>query len=650
VNFRPLRRADYPLLQRWLAAPHVAPWWRLPYDAASLETHYGPRIDGREPTFVFVIEINDSPAGWIQWYRWVDYPEHAARIGAAVEDAGMDLALGEFAMLGRGLGPQAIHDFLHAVVWPHAAIAACVVDPEASNERSIRAFAKAGFLPHSRAAERTIFRLARHGPTALQHWGENAAEVPIAASPLERTPLAQRIARQLLRRTPRSAEGKMLGVMIVETAAGAAVLQAFSGLLAGSAYQPGWVPPLSVPTPVPGEAETVARLSEIRTKLEALAASSVWAELERAEALWNKQDVELAARQRENKLQREEQRREGAARGPLDALGLAASNEKRSFRRRMRAALQPLREQAARLQAQVESLKSERRALSRALQSEMHARFSLPLSSLFPNGPPTGVGECCAPKLLHYAVLNGFVPRGLAEIWHGPSSPGGGRHEGEFYEACAERCQPLLGPMLAAIQPALVVLYEDDSLVAVDKPPGLLTVPGRRSWNQDSLLTRVQARYPEALPVHRLDLETSGVVVFARSREVQASLQQQFARRTVRKVYQALLEAPPALASGEIVLPLARDGSRPGCYHAASPGLPAVTRFRRLEANRVELTPLTGRSHQLRVHAASGLHQAIVGDPLYGTPGARMCLHACLLEVIHPATGELLSVRSKPPF
>jgi aminoglycoside 6'-N-acetyltransferase len=145
LSFRPLRRDDLPLLQRWLSMPHVDDWWHEPLDAAGVEAKYGPRIDGSEPTHVFLIEHGDRPIGWIQWYRWADYSQHATLLGAEAEAAGIDLAIGEAVMLGLGLGPRAIRAFVESVVFGDPAIVACVSDPQTDNTRSVRAFEKAGF-------------------------------------------------------------------------------------------------------------------------------------------------------------------------------------------------------------------------------------------------------------------------------------------------------------------------------------------------------------------------------------------------------------------------------------------------------------------------------------------------------------------------
>ena len=145
ISFRPLRRADFPLLQKWLAAPHVAVWWNEHFDLASLESKYGPRIDGREPIYTYLIQHTGVPIGWIQWYRWRDFPEHAIRLGANPRSAGMDLAIGEVELTGRGLGPTVIREFGRNYILTNGGIDAIVADPSASNLRSVGAFLKAGY-------------------------------------------------------------------------------------------------------------------------------------------------------------------------------------------------------------------------------------------------------------------------------------------------------------------------------------------------------------------------------------------------------------------------------------------------------------------------------------------------------------------------
>jgi len=140
-----LERADFHLLAAWLLKPHVIAWWHESLDLPGIHAKYGPRIVGTDPTHVFVIEYLNRAVGWIQWYRWSDYPEHALQLEAGFESAGIDLAIGELECIGIGLGPTAIRAFLDQVVFADPGIAAVITDPEATNFRSLRAFQKAGF-------------------------------------------------------------------------------------------------------------------------------------------------------------------------------------------------------------------------------------------------------------------------------------------------------------------------------------------------------------------------------------------------------------------------------------------------------------------------------------------------------------------------
>ncbi len=212
--------------------------------------------------------------------------------------------------------------------------------------------------------------------------------------------------------------------------------------------------------------------------------------------------------------------------------------------------------------------------------------------------------------------------------------------------------------------PLIEPLYVDDTLLVVDKPGGLLAVPGRGADKQDCLSARVQARYPDALIVHRLDMATSGLMVMARGAAAQRVLSKAFAAREVNKRYIAVvagqLPAPPE-AWGVIDLPIVADWpNRPLRKIDHQSGKPSVTRWRVLgydeigPSTRVELEPVTGRSHQLRVHLRE-LGHPILGDTLYAPPAiqtmaARLLLHAVALGFEHPVTGEGLLFESQVPF
>jgi tRNA pseudouridine32 synthase/23S rRNA pseudouridine746 synthase len=203
------------------------------------------------------------------------------------------------------------------------------------------------------------------------------------------------------------------------------------------------------------------------------------------------------------------------------------------------------------------------------------------------------------------------------------------------------------------------ILHADDALVVIDKPAGLLAVPGRGDDKRDSASLRVQARFADARVVHRLDLSTSGLMVFGRGAAAQRALSMAFERREVDKRYVAVVAGRVVDDAGEIDLPLAVDWpNRPRQQVDAAHGKPSLTRWRVLAREsgrtRLELAPVTGRSHQLRVHLLAIGHP-IVGDPLYGpaplqAAAPRLLLHACRLTLAHPATGQRIGFDSPPPF
>ena len=209
------------------------------------------------------------------------------------------------------------------------------------------------------------------------------------------------------------------------------------------------------------------------------------------------------------------------------------------------------------------------------------------------------------------------------------------------------------------------LLHVDDDLVLVDKPAGLLSVPGRGSDKADCAWARVRAEFPDALVVHRLDMATSGLLLFARGAAAQRALSAAFEQRRVHKRYEALVQGCPDGDSGEITLPLAADWPRRPLQRVdAEHGRPAHTRWRVLARDvrrpntprtcalsRLALEPLTGRSHQLRVHTAA-MGWPIAGDALYGDADSapRLLLHAAGLALAHPRTGAVLQWCSDVPF
>lgn len=202
----------------------------------------------------------------------------------------------------------------------------------------------------------------------------------------------------------------------------------------------------------------------------------------------------------------------------------------------------------------------------------------------------------------------------------------------------------------------LDLIYHDDSLLVVNKPAGLLAVPGRGADKQDCLSARLQQEFPDALVVHRLDMATSGLMVFARGIEIQRRLSQMFRDHEVEKRYVAVVAGSLELEEGEVELAIAADWpNRPLRKVDAELGKPSLTRYRVLERNadstRVELKPVTGRTHQLRVHMAAIGHP-ILGDALYGDKASapRLLLHACSLRFLHPLSNEPLNFIVPSPY
>lgn len=278
--------------------------------------------------------------------------------------------------------------------------------------------------------------------------------------------------------------------------------------------------------------------------------------------------------------------------------------------------------------------------------------------------PPGGTGDCCAPKLLQYAYQQGLHPVCMAEFWWGATTRTELRQHLNYYPACRGKCKPILTWMLQglSVDPdpeslgfarlELPTVYEDDHIVVVNKPSGLLSTPGR--IEDYSVETIMQQRYPGSIIAHRLDMGTSGLLIVAKSLEVYRPMQQQFVRHEVRKKYLALLEPVDHSGlpqKGTISLPLRPDPmNRPRQVVDMEHGKRAVTDYEFITSDLVALYPHTGRTHQLRIHCAhpDGLRRPIRGDELYGTRGDRLWLHAAEIWFRHPVTGA--SMHFELPF
>lgn len=506
---------------------------------------------------------------------------------------------------------------------------------------------------------------------------------------------AAEVQRYLASRTDWQEElqkGKMFGVLIVAEKDGTVgYLAAFSGILAGNYCHSFFVPPVcNLQDPAcffPEEEAAIGRLNARIAEAETDATYLFHArERNRLQAEAQQQIAAARAGLKAAKARRDRARQASPDAETLQRLTLESQHQKAEFRRLRQywAALIHTEEQAcARHEAAIARLKAERRERSAAAQQRIFSLFRLrnalgeekDLLEIFAatprQTPPAGSGECAAPKLLQYAFTHGLRPLAMAEFWWGDSPRDTLRRHGHYYPACTEKCGPILAFMLRGlpVEPNPLaqdlhahsdfeVLYEDDALVAIHKPAGVLSVPGKLGLA--NVLDWLRQRYPQAtgpLLVHRLDMDTSGLLFAAKSKEMHQRLQAQFKNHTIRKTYVALVEGRVDNDEGTISLPLRLDPSdRPRRVVDPLRGKPAVTRFRvvdrRAGQTRVLFFPLTGRTHQLRVHAAhpEGLDAPIVGDRLYGQPADRLYLHAAVLEFEHPATGQPMRIDCPPDF
>jgi|CXWL01.1.fsa_nt_gi tRNA pseudouridine32 synthase/23S rRNA pseudouridine746 synthase len=487
--------------------------------------------------------------------------------------------------------------------------------------------------------------------------------------------------------------GKMFGVLVVQNAEGrVGFLRAFSGQLAQQWELEGFVPPvfdraLRVAVEPPGEVTVKSLTTRVEKEEANPERLRFQAELE---ALRQQQDLALTQLKQKHQARRVSRRESRAGMPAGDPRFEAFDQQSRADDAESRHAKASAKAQRATLEYPLHRLERRRRALHRLrhivsleVSRQLYDTYlfenakghATTLRALFaPHVPSSGTGDCAAPKLLVYAQRNALTPLAILEFWWGAPPLGGARREGSYYAACKDKCGPLLPFLLdgMAVLPSqrfrppelskhpLPIVFQDEHFVVVEKPAGLLSIPGTDATVVDSVQARMRTLFPKAtgpLIVHRLDLETSGLMLVALTDDAYQALQGQFLRREVKKRYTAILDGAVANDSGTIELPLRVDlEQRPRQIVDFEHGKPAVTEYRVVErANgktRVALFPFTGRTHQLRVHAAhrDGLGTPILGDRLYGTPHARLALHAELLEVRHPATGAVMVFRSPAPF
>lgn len=490
-------------------------------------------------------------------------------------------------------------------------------------------------------------------------------------------------------------KGKMFGVLIVRTSDGSiGYLAAFSGNLAGSNMHDFFVPPVyDLLNPDGYFRKEEAEISALNRRISDISKSDSYIlaknELEDTK-LQSSSSLALAKEElKRSKKERDEKRADGnLSLEEMDAMIRESQFQKAEYKRLENSWKERLNEVGQRVkgfETEILLLKQERKTRSAALQLWLFRQFNMlnakgerkDLCEIFkdtPQGlPPAGAGECALPKLLQYAYLHDLQPLAMGEFWCGMSPKDEIRHDGYFYPSCKGKCEPILRHMLVGldVEPnplaedlfkdtPLEILYEDEWIVAVEKPSGMLSVPGKNDL--DSVQQRLRLMYPDAtgpLVVHRLDMATSGILLAAKDKDVHARLQSQFETRSILKEYIAILDGVPSQECGIIDLPICLNPlDRPRQMVDFENGKPAITEYKvELVKNgraKVIFKPHTGRTHQLRVHSAhvSGLGCPISGDELYGNHDSapRLCLHAARLVFRHPVSDKEIEIASPSPF
>lgn len=541
----------------------------------------------------------------------------------------------------------------------------------------------------------------------LHRFSTSIAEIPLPGKftyPFCYTPhplcvlAAEEVKSFLSRQTEWTEElqaGKMFGVLLIRDEDGEiGYLAAYSGILAGRNDHPFFVPPVYDLLNPDGffkkEEEQISRINlSIREMEEATEYKALQEQLDNLQQEAEK-DLRLSkSLLKEAKQRREAQRQSGnLTEEEAAALIRESQFQKAEYKRKERnwkERLLPLQKQTAAYEQQIRQLKTERKERSSALQQRLFSQFRLlnrkgetrDLCDIFAHTahkiPPAGAGECAGPKLLQQAYLHHWTPLAMAEFWYGNSPQTEIRHHGHYYPACQGKCAPILSHMLQGLEVdpnplvqqqkesaglPLETVFEDEWLTVVCKPAGMLSVPGKEETV--SVYDLMRQRYPSSqgpLLVHRLDMATSGLLLVAKTKQTHQALQALFKKRQIKKRYIALLQGCVAQDQGVIRLPIGPSHlDRPRQMVDETYGKPAITLYtvlnRTAAYTRVAFYPQTGRTHQLRIHAAhpAGLHCPIMGDELYGTKAERLYLHAEMLEFIHPVTGKLLHIERKADF
>lgn len=494
-------------------------------------------------------------------------------------------------------------------------------------------------------------------------------------------------------------QGKMFGVLVVKGSDGElGYLAAFSGKLADSNHLPGFVPPVFDLLVKDGYYKLgEAEINKINDRIERLEAAPELQQRQQTLATLQQQceqqlaesRAQLKAAKKDRKTRREAGR---TSLTPEDFIQLEAKlakesvtgqlahkNMQRAFNHQLTAATATLAE----LTDEIAHLKQLRKDKSNALQHWIFSQYRFldaegntrDLPDIFADTafkkPIAGAGECAAPKLLQYAYQHQLKPIVMAEFWWGQAPVSAIRQHLNYYPACRGKCYPILSHMLKGLDvdpnplnsslvadKQLEFVYEDEHIIVVNKPADFLSVPGKQIV--DSVQSRLIRQFPAStgpLIVHRLDMATSGLLLCAKHKEAHKKLQSQFLKRTIKKRYLALLDGTLVEDDGAIDLALRQDvEDRPRQIVDKKHGKSARTNWKKLVEKDgqtlVHFWPITGRTHQLRMHAAhpEGLGIPIVGDRLYGKRANRLCLHAEWIEFEHPVSGERLAFQVDVEF
>ena len=536
-------------------------------------------------------------------------------------------------------------------------------------------------------------------PIAFSAWPK-AFPFPFYHKPDDIALKAAEQVKQLLGKSTKhdfNEQGKMFGVLVVEYQHGElGFLMGYSGKLKNNEKPKGFVPPVVDVHQKDSFFKREEKALDVLTeKIERLSAMPdfVKAKKDYQNALKEHGRFIASSRQtiKTNKAKRKQIRvsiLEKASEIQIDKLSQLSLESKleqiayKKEKKQRSAALLVLEDAFLTFEKNIKNIKAKRAEKSKKLQEQVFKAASFlnfkgekkDLFSLFKGAyqgvPPSGAGECSGPRLLQSCYKLGFKPITFTEFWWGAPPKKQLRKHNTHYAACRGKCEPILGHMLKGVKikdnplgeaqknKVIDVLYEDKEVLVVNKPHGLLSVPGKNiKQSVISVLKKENSATYDLFPVHRLDRQTSGVLLLAKNKTSLAALQMQFEKRSTKKEYVALLDGVLAQKEGEIILPLATDyNDRPRQLVCFERGKYAETKYELLGVDkgvsRVRFYPKTGRSHQLRAHSAfhDGLNMAIVGDDLYGRHQERMYLHAEKLIFIHPKTNKEVTVCAPTPF